>query len=154
MKTIINKLLASVTIKSVLLLYGLMFFTNVYGDDSSVVLVTAVESNVKKGRIIEIRRIYLGLPSSSDNLIKQSVHNVSDQEIYKLFIKNVMHMTEKSYQRKIVKRIFRQGSRKLLEINSTDDLVQHLISNPQNVSYMKKDIALKTKGIKIVQVLW
>ena len=153
MKTIINKVLVRTTIKSVMILFCLMLFGNVYGDDTSVVLVSVEGSSVKQSEILEIRRIYLGLPSS-DNLISKAVHNVSDQGIYKLFIKNVMHMTEDSYQRKIVKRIFRQGSKKIVEINDTDDLVQYLTNNPQNVSYMKKETALKTKGIKIVQVLW
>lgn len=140
--------------KFVLLLCIFMMFGNVYADNSSVVLVAAETSNIIQCENVEIRRIYLGLPSSTDSLIKQSAHNVSDQKIYKLFIKNVMHMTENSYQRKIVKKIFRQGAVKLTEINTIEGLVQYLNDNPQSVSYMKKDIALKTKGIKVVQVLW
>jgi len=65
-----------------------------------------------------------------------------------------MHMTEDGYQRKLIKRIFRQGGRKIQEVDNIADLVNHLENNHYDVSFMDEATAKKTKGIKVVQVLW
>lgn len=63
-------------------------------------------------------------------------------------------MTEKGYQRKTVKKIFRQGARKVTNIQSTNKLVEYLKNNLNHISFMDKETADKTQGIKVVQVLW
>jgi len=125
-----------------------------YAQGSVGVLVAAKSSPVQKHSVLEIRRIYLGLPSSADSLIKNPVINSSNQDMYKAFLKNVMHMTEKGYQRKIIKRIFRQGGEKVREIQNISELVNYLDENINDVSFMSESTAKKTKGIKVVQVLW
>ncbi len=118
------------------------------------VLVASESSQVKEISILEIRRIYLGLPSASESNIKAPVINLSNQDVYKAFLKNIMHMTEKGYKRKIVKRIFRQGGKKVKEIDDVDELVKYLEENTNHVSFMDEETAKKFKGIKVVQVLW
>lgn len=63
-------------------------------------------------------------------------------------------MTEKGYQRKIVKRIFRQGGEKVKEVKNITELINHLKNNLNDISFMDKETAKKTKGLKVVQVLW
>jgi hypothetical protein len=125
-----------------------------YAQDVSGVLVAAESSAIQKVNILEIRRIYLGLPSSSDSLIRKPVINLSDKKIFKAFLKNVMHMTEKGYQRKLIKRIFRLGGGKIIEKENIKALVSYLEENPNDISFMEKDVAKETKGIKVIQVLW
>jgi hypothetical protein len=129
-------------------------FRPAYAQGASGVLVAAESSQVQKTSTLEIRRIYLGLPSSSDSLIKKPIVNLSNHEIYKEFLKNIMHMTEKGYQRKLIKRIFRQGGEKIIEEENITNLVDHLEKNPDDVSFMDGDTAKRTKGIKVVQILW
>jgi len=118
------------------------------------VLIAAELSPVNKTSVLEIRRLFLGLPSSSDNLIKNTVINLSDPVAYKDFLKNIMHMTDSGYRRKIVKRIFRQGGKKVNEIDDIEEIVNYLTDNPYDVSFMTANVAKKTKGIKVIQVLW
>jgi hypothetical protein len=125
-----------------------------YAQDAGGVLVAAKSSRIQKTDILEIRRIYLGLPSSSDSLIRKAAINFADKKTFKDFLKNVMHMTEKGYRRKLIKRIFRLGSGKIIEIENIEKLVRYLKENPNDISFMDKDTAEKTKGIKVVQVLW
>jgi len=118
------------------------------------VLIAAELSPINKASVLEIRRLFLGLPSSSDNLIQNTVINLSDPVAYKEFLKNIMHMTDSGYRRKIVKRIFRQGGKKVNEIEDIEEIVNYLTNNPYDVSFMTADVAKKTKGIKVIQVLW
>jgi hypothetical protein len=138
----------------VCMVFALSFFRLSYAQEVSGVLVAAESSPIEKISIIEIRRIYLGLPPSRDSQIKKPVINLSGQETFKAFLKNIMHMTERGYQRKLIKRIFRQGGGKIVEIDNIDALVGHLEKNPHDVSFMDMDAAKQAKGIKVVQVLW
>ena len=125
-----------------------------YANDTSGVLVASKSSPVEKSSIIEIRRLYLGLSSSNENLATRPVMNTADLKTYKLFLKNVMHMTENGYRRKIVKRIFRQGGEKIKEINSLEKLTQHLNKNTNDISFIDAETAKKTKELKVIQRLW
>ena len=154
MKTNIKENRPVYQIALVLIFLALAFFTPSYAQGMGGVLVAAESSQVQKTSVLEIRRIYLGLPSSPDSLIKKPVINMSGQKTYKAFLKNIMHMTEKGYQRKLIKRIFRQGDAKIMETKNITDLVSHLEKNPHDVSFMDEDTAKRTKGIKVVQVLW
>jgi len=124
-----------------------------YAESTTGVLVAAESSPIQKTNILEIRRMYLGLPSST-SLIKNTVMNISDSTVYRMFLKNIMHMTDKGYRRKMVKRIFRQGGKKVIEMQDITELVNYLVENPYDVSFMSEDMAKNTKGIKVVQVLW
>lgn len=147
-----NRIIFQITVVIVFLVFSI--FNACYAQDPVGVLVVSESSPVKKANVLEIRRIYLGLPSSADSLIKNPVINSSSQDVYKAFLKNIMHMTEKGYQRKIIKRIFRQGGEKVKEIQSIPELVNYLDKNIYDVSFMSESTAKKTKGIKVVQVLW
>jgi len=125
-----------------------------HADNIRGVLIAGESSPVHKVSVLEIRRIYLGLPSSPQSLIKTPLINSSNSAVYKAFLKNIMHMTEKGYQRKTVKKIFRQGARKVTNIQSTNKLVEYLKNNLNHISFMDKETADKTQGIKVVQVLW
>ena len=137
----------------ILVLYFL-FLNNSYAQNSGGVLVVWESSQVQKTSVLEIRRIYLGLPSSKESLIKKPIINSSNLATYKMFLKNIMHMTEKGYQRKIVKRIFRQGGEKVKEVNNITELIEYLKNNLNDISFMDKETAKKTKGLKVLQVLW
>ncbi len=120
----------------------------------SCVLVTSENSSVEETSLLDIRRIYLGLAVSNNNRVVKPVINTSSKDLYREFLKNIMHMTEKGYKRKLVKRVFRQGGRKILSIDSTVNLVEYLRKNPDNVSFMKYEDARNQKALKIIQVLW
>ena len=125
-----------------------------FAQDSGGVLVCSDDSMISKSSLINIRRIYLGLPASSDSKIKNPILNTTDIATYNIFLKNVMHMTEKGYRRKLVKQIFRQGRKNIPEIDNTRDLVSYLKQHRNDVSFMSADTAKNTQGIKVVQVLW
>ena len=137
-----------------LLLWSGCFTVSMASASDSGVLVAAVDSPVQKMSIIEIRRIYLGLPPSEESRINQPVMNLSDPVLYKAFLKNVMHMTEMGFRRKTVKRIFRQGGEKVKQLKSNSELIEHLKNNNNNVTFMDSKTAQQSREIKVVQVLW
>ena len=124
-----------------------------YSDDS-VVLVTSKASAIEHVTLLDVRRIYLGITPKDSSHINKPVLNLSDKTTYNNFIKNVMHMTEDGYRRKIVKRVFRRGNDYIIEIPSLDELIEHLKNNKNDISYMKKSDIQDSYDIKIIAVLW
>lgn len=125
-----------------------------YASDVTGVLVTAENSQLNKLSIIEVRKLYLGQAASKISGIKQPVINECDKQVYQAFMNKIMRMTEKSYNRKRIKRIFRQGSDKIVTINNDEELIKFIIDNPNNVTFMSMENAKNVKGIKVVQPLW
>jgi len=138
-----------------ILLFILNFYSNsTYAAKTSGVLVAAKESRIQKVSIIEVRKIFIGLPASELSGIRQPVINHSDNQVYQIFLKKVLRMTDKGYKRKLIKRIFRQGSEKIKTIYKKRELLEYLRENPDDVSFMSKENADNTAGIKVIQQLW
>lgn len=140
-------------ISLLLLLSGCFAVTAANASDSGA-LVVAQDSPVQKISILEIRRIYLGLEPSADSHINRPVINLSDPILYKAFLKNVMHMTERGFRRKTVKRIFRQGGEKVKQLKSRSALIEYLKNNKNDVTFMDLKTAQQSKEVRVVQVLW
>ena len=82
------------------------------------------------------------------------VINLYNRKLYEDFLKNVMYMTEGAYKRKIVKRIFRNGTEKIQEIEMLNELNKHLTSNIGDISFVYSDTVEQMHDIEVVKVLW
>ena len=122
--------------------------------ESTVVLIAAKGSGIESISNRDIRRVYLGLKSSDSEIVNKPVINIYNKDVYEAFLKNVMHMTEGAYKRKLVKRIFRNGSQEIKEIDTLDELNAHLIKNVGDISFVEGDIAEKMHDVEVVKVLW
>ena len=142
-------------IKYILIILMLSLYCNsAYSIESSGVLVVSEESDINRISIIEVRKLFLGLPASKVSNINNPVINNSDSEIYQSFLNKIMRMTDKSYKKKLIKRIFRQGSEKIQVESSKENLIQYLRDNPNDVTFMSGEDFKNSKGIKVIQRLW
>lgn len=118
--------------------------------------VLVVSSEVKAVEIShqEIRRLFLGLPADANSGLQQPLINEANKSCYKEFLKNVMFLTENGYQRKLVKRVFRQGADQIKRFESEQELVSQLIKNPGDVSFLYKSDLKKYHGLRVLKVLW
>ncbi len=124
-----------------------------YAEDK-VVLIAAKGSGIESISNRDIRRVFLGLKSADSDFVNKPVINLYNRELYEDFLKNVMHMTEGTYKRKIVKRIFRNGTEEIKEVKMLDELNTHLTSNIGDISFVYNDVAEKMHDIEVVKVLW
>jgi hypothetical protein len=94
------------------------------------------------------------LKSADSTLVNRPVINLHNREVYEQFLKNVMHMTEGAYKRKLVKRIFRHGTEAIKEVDMLDELNMHLNKNVGDISFVGYTELDKMQDIEIVKVLW
>lgn len=119
-----------------------------------VVLIAAKGSGIESISNRDIRRVFLGLKSADSDLVNKPVINLYNRELYEEFLKNVMHMTDGAYKRKLVKRIFRNGTEEIKEIVMLSELNTHLVSNVGDISFVDNDAVDKMHDIEVVKVLW
>lgn len=124
-----------------------------YAEDK-VVLIAAKGSGIESISNRDIRRVFLGLKSADSDFVNKPVINLYNRELYEDFLKNVMHMTEGTYKRKIVKRIFRNGTEEIKEIKMLNELNTHLTSNIGDISFVYNDAVENMHDIEVVKVLW
>jgi len=124
-----------------------------YAEDK-VVLIAAKGSGIESISNRDIRRVFLGLKSTDSELVNKPVINLHNREVYEKFLKNVMHMTEGAYKRKIVKRIFRNGTKEIKEYGMLDELNAHLTLNVGDISFVEVAAVEKMHDIEVVKVLW
>ena len=122
--------------------------------ENKVVLIAAKGSGIESISNRDIRRVFLGLKSSDSKLVNRPVINLNNKEIYEQFLKNVMHMTEGAYKRKLVKRIFRNGAVEIKEVEMLNELNAHLTSNVGDISFVEKTLVDRMTDIEVVKVLW
>lgn len=130
-------------------------FTAVAWSDNAVgvVLITHQSSNIKTLSLLEIRRLYLGFPVSNKH-VNRPVINRFNEKLYGDFLKNVMHMTEDGYKRKIVRRVFKYGADYIKELSSLEDIADHLRTNPNDVVFVNRENISKIEDAKVVARLW
>ena len=126
----------------------------VASEEMKVALVAASGSNIEALSQRDIRRLYLGLKPSGNDSVGSPVLNRQSDELYDLFLKNVMHMTASSYKRKRVKAIFRKGSEEITEVDTLEALNAHLVENRGDVSFVELSDVDNMDSIEVVQVLW
>lgn len=124
-----------------------------YADDK-VVLIAARGSGIEEISIRDIRRVFLGLKSADSEKVNKPVINLYNRQLYEEFLKNVMHMTEGTYKRKIVKRIFRNGAEEIKEVDMLDELNSYLANNVGDISFADIEDVNKMHDIEVVKVLW
>ncbi|MDH5471345.1 MAG: hypothetical protein OEY61_00680 [Gammaproteobacteria bacterium] len=139
---------------SIWLLLLSMLPINSYAEDDHVFLITGSRSNISSISKHDLRRIYLGgtainIPEPTNPII-----NKIDISTYRLFLKNIMHMTENGYKRKVVKRVFRQGSDKIIEIKNLNELDNHFKEHPNDICFISSKHSSQMLNIKIIKTLW
>lgn len=118
-----------------------------------VVLITHQSSNIDFLSLLEIRRLYLGFPVGNEH-VNRPVINRFNNKVYEDFLKNVMHMTEDGYKRKIVRRVFKYGADYVKELYSIEEIAEHLSVYPNDVVFVGTENLPKIEGAKVVTRLW
>jgi len=123
-------------------------------DEGKVALIAARGSGIDAMQMREIRRLYLGLKSTDSVSVKNPVLNVQSKALYDDFLKNIMHMTKGSYKRKLVKRMFLQGSVAIPELASLKELNKYLQENIGDISFIEMGSIENMDNIEVIQILW
>lgn len=118
--------------------------------DARLVLVASAQSPIAQISVEEERKLYLGIPLLADGQRIQPVRNNTDPVTEEMFLQKIMFMSSQAYERQILSRVFRSGGPPPLVITDKSELIRTLLADRLAVTYMLRETAVATRGIKIV----
>lgn len=123
--------------------------------DEALVLVTSAQSSIPELNSLDIRKLYLGF-NVRDRSERQIVAltNASDDRVMTVFLQNVMAMTQRAYNRRLLTLAVQSGRARPRTVRSLDQLHQLLLSDQMMVTCMWKTDADKFADLKVLRVLW
>jgi hypothetical protein len=121
-------------------------------EDARLVLIASAQSPIVRLSIEDQRKLYFGIPLLVEGQAIQPVRNITDPVTDEMFLQKIMFMSSQAYERQILGRIFRSGGTPPLIFTNQSELIRALLSDRMAVTYMLRETAATTRGIKIVPV--
>jgi hypothetical protein len=85
-----------------------------------------------------------------DGKLVHPLRNNSDATMQEMFMQKVMFMSTQAYERQILSRVFRTGGSRPPEYADMPELLKALENDRNAVTYVPRDTALSTAGVRIV----
>ena len=120
---------------------------------AQIVLVSGPASTVSPLGSLELRKLFLGVPVSQGNVELEPFLYRNDKAIDEVFLKGIVGMTLRSYDRKVLQLRLSSGHSLMQKIDSPDQAPEILFADPMAVTYMWRDDADRL-NLRTVQVLW
>jgi len=119
-----------------------------------MVLVVAKDSPIVELTSLDIRKAYLGIRINVGGRAIRPYRLNSDEQLNRVFLQNVIAMSERSYQRRLLSLTLKFGRPRPDEVASPAELLRLIGNNPLGIGYLWKADAEQNSQIKILSVLW
>jgi hypothetical protein len=123
--------------------------------EHEVVLVTSTKSCLKNLSSLDIRKAFFGVPITRCGQRVRAVHSNYDTLLKKIFLQNVVSMSEDTYQRRLLHFALQAGRRLPDRVSNLNELEEILGKNANTIAVIwKKDAQDRSDKIRVVKVLW
>jgi len=119
-----------------------------------VILVSSQDSNIPALSQLDIRKLFLGVPVIRNGIILKPLRNATDPLLTEVFLQKVIFMSERSYNRELLSRVYRLGGKRPEIFSENTKLVNELRDMPGTLTYMWSADAEDTAGLKTLGVIW
>ena len=89
-----------------------------------------------------------------NGLILKPLRNETDPLLTEVFLQKVIFMSERSYDRELLSRVYRLGGKRPEIYSENTKLVNELRDIPGTLTYMWSDDVEDTAGLKSLGVIW
>jgi len=120
----------------------------------SLVIVVRADSPIESLSNLDLKKIYLGIAVRIDDETIRGVRNVSDDLLDRIFLQNIVAMSERAYERRLLSFTLRYGRPRPAVISDPEEILERLSADPYAVSYMWKADADARKEIRILRTIW
>ena len=117
----------------------------------SIVLVSNQNLDIDELSPIEVRKLFLGVPVMVGGKQLNPLRNSTDPLLTEIFLQKIVFMSERSYERVLLSRIYRLGGKRPEIVTDKSELEKQLSSSPRSLTYMWAGDAT---GLKSLGVLW
>lgn len=122
--------------------------------ERALLLVSGVQTESGAFTHAELRKIYLGVPVTRDDVRIRPLINTSDPLAFRIFLQHVLFMSERDYRRQLLLRVFQRGGIRPAEHKDMKQLVENLESEQGTLTFMWSDQFDREEGLKSLGVIW
>lgn len=119
-----------------------------------LVLVTASECPATEIGTLEVRKAYLGIGVELHGYPVRAFRFSGDETIVQLFFQNIVAMSEKSYERRMLSMALKYGRPRPIEFESVNELVAALRGRKCSIGYMWREDATSFSELRVLKILW
>jgi len=133
-----------------------MISTNGLAEPSkhTLILVSSQDLSITTLSPLDIRKLFLGVPVIRNGLILKPLRNATDPLLTEVFLQKVIFMSERSYDRELLSRVYRLGGKRPKVYSENTELVNELRDIAGTLTYMWSDDVEDTVGLKSLGVIW
>jgi hypothetical protein len=122
--------------------------------DHSMVLVTSRNSSFSSLSSLEIRKAYLGFDVVKNGKPVFAVSNRSNERAGSIFLQNVIGMSERSYDRRLLTLTLQSGRSRPVEFDDLDTLLDYVESHPNFITFVWEEDLEGRENLQLIRVLW
>jgi len=120
----------------------------------SLLLVSSENAELESLSHADVRKLFLGVPMTNDQVRLKPLLNASDPLITEVFLQQIVFMSKRQYERQLLSRVFRLGDQRPPEYENIEMLAKALLDTPGSLSYMWSEQLEHQTGLKSLGVLW
>lgn len=122
--------------------------------DRDVVLVTGMDCAMDTISALDIRKAYLGIGVSYESKNIRAFRIKGDEQLNQIFFQSVVVMSEKTYERRLLRLLLKYGRPRPREFDNAGDVAAAITENPCSIAYMWQSDAEASVGLKAIKSLW
>ena len=120
----------------------------------AVVLIVSAQSPIRQLDSVDVRRVFLGFHVVYGGVPVRGARNRSDPRLDKIFLQNVVALSELVYERQLLNRRIREAGTLPAEFVSENQLLDVVAHDPQMVSYAWAAAAARHPDVRVLRILW
>ena len=123
--------------------------------EHALVLITSADSPLQSVSSIELRKLYLGFIVNTDTGHQiRPVTNDSDPHAKEIFLQNVVGMSARSYDRRLLALTLRTGRHRPEVFRETSVLLDRIADATHSVAFVWEEDVEGREDIRVLRVLW
>ena len=123
--------------------------------DHSLVLIAHIDSPLDDLSSLSIRKLYLGFTVVNDEGdIVHAIVNSSDSSVWEIFLQDVMGMSARSYDRRLLTLTLQSGRSRPEVVNTAEETLDKIDEDKNAVAFVWSEDIEGRNNIKVLRVLW
>lgn len=122
--------------------------------ERSLLLVTSEHSGTSTFSHAELRKVFLGIPVTRDDVRIKPLLNLTDRLAMSIFLQQVVFMSEREYKRQLLSRAFRSGGQRPPGYDDIEELVEALHTTRGSLTFMWAEQFETQTGLVSLGELW
>lgn len=120
----------------------------------TVSLITSTDCGQESISPLDVRKAYLGVGVSVEGHLVRAFRLIGDKKLNQIFYQSVVALSERTYERRLLRLLLKYGQPRPLEFDSVEELIAAVVTTRCSIAYVWHRDIKERDDIKVIRVLW